>query len=228
MKDHIKHIFFDLDNTLWDFDKNSREALYELFMRDSIEEVTQTNFSDFLKTYEAINHQLWIDYGLKKTTKEHLRVSRFSKTFDYFNYSNDLLAKKWADDYLNISPYKKNLIPDTLDVLDYLRKNYQLHLITNGFKEVQYIKLNQSNLKKYFKNIIISEEHGFNKPNIELFKIAENLSQTNKNECVMIGDNFEADIEGALNAGWKAIYFTPNKIDNHHCISDLLTLKTIF
>lgn len=203
---NIKHIFFDLDNTLWDFDKNSREALLQLFNDSSLEEHLNTDFHYFIKVYEEINHHLWHKYHLNQTTKEELRYLRFHQTFQEFKYHNLDLAKEWADKYLIISPYKTHLIEGTLDVLNYLKPKYELHIITNGFKEVQYIKLHQSKLKDYFKEVIISEEHGYNKPDLKIFEIAQNLSNSNPNECVMIGDNFETDIKGALNANWDAVY----------------------
>lgn len=225
---NIKHIFFDLDNTLWDFSKNSREALHELFVRDEIEKHINESFHNFLLVYESINNQLWHAYGLKEVNKEELRIQRFSKSFEYFSFYNFELATKWADDYLTVSPYKTNLIEGALDVLTYLHSKYELHIITNGFKEVQHIKLTESKLKPFFKHIIISEEHGFNKPQQQLFQIAERLSGANKTNSVMIGDNFQADIEGALNAGWKAIYFTQTSVKNVDCVDSLNQLKKIF
>lgn len=225
---NIKHIFFDLDHTLWDFEKNSREALFELFVRDNVEKHINVSFSDFLKVYEEVNHELWRLYGLKQTTKEELRVKRFSKSFEHFSFHNTELATQWADDYLTLSPYKTNLIEGALDVLNYLNGKYHLHLITNGFKEVQHIKLVESKIKPFFNQIIISEEHGVSKPHLQLFEIAEQLSGALKTELVMIGDNYEADIKGALNAGWQAIYLTKKSIDNTHCIKSLFELKTLF
>ncbi len=224
----IKHIFFDLDNTLWDFEKNSREALSELFNRDGIEKQINAPFDDFIKVYEVINHELWRAYGLQQTTKEELRVQRFSKSFEYYNFDKPELANQWADDYLTISPYKTHLIDGALDVLNYLKEYYTLHLITNGFKEVQHIKLDNSNIKSFFNHIIISEEHGYNKPHLQLFEIAEKLSGAQKTECIMIGDNYEADVEGALNAGWKAIYFSNTEKSNVLSIRSLFELKSMF
>ena len=224
----IKHIFFDLDNTIWDFDKNSREALSELFKKDTIETHINASFDAFIAIYETINHELWHQYSLKQVTKEELRVQRFSKSFEAFHYHNVVLANRWADDYLTISPYKTNLIDGALEVLSYLETKYHLHLITNGFKEVQHIKLTQSNIKSFFKQVIISEEHGVNKPHLQIFEIAEKLTGAQKNECVMIGDNYEADVVGALNAGWQAIYFAKETNNSVKTINQLSELKTIF
>ncbi len=222
----IKHIFFDLDHTLWDFEKNSREAILHLFMEDKLNETCNTEFESFLPVYEEINHQLWHQYGLKQTTKEELRYQRFYKTFLHFKYDDVELAKRWADDYLKISPYKTHLIEGTLDVLNYLKqKNYVLHIITNGFKEVQHIKLDHSKLTSYFQHIIISEDHGVNKPDIRIFELAQQLSEAQHIECIMIGDNYDTDILGALNANWKAIHLSSIPQQNLH--SNLYQIKKL-
>lgn len=203
-----------------------------LFLEDEIEKHCQTNFDHFIEIYEAINHEMWHLYGLKKTTKEELRYQRFYKTFLHFGYDNLNLAYVWADNYLTISPYKTHLIDGAMDVLMYLKESYQLHIITNGFKEVQHIKLDYSNLKPFFEHIIISEEHGFNKPDIKIFDLAQNLTYSQYHECVMIGDNYEADILGALNAKWKAIYLSENDVriqnQNFKQIKRLVELKELF
>lgn len=213
---NTKHIFFDLDNTLWDFEKNSREALLQLFHEYQIDKLCHTSFDEFISVYEKINHELWHLYSLQLTTKEELRYQRFHKAFMYFNFDNVDIAQQWANDYLTLSPYKTHLIEGTHDVLNYLKDKYTLHIITNGFKEVQDIKLNSCKLKHFFDEIIISEDHGFNKPDIKLFKIAQSLTNSTASECVMIGDNYDTDILGALNAKWKAIHLSSAKIENEN------------
>jgi putative hydrolase of the HAD superfamily len=203
-----------------------------LFLEHNIQQHCQTEFDEFIEVYEAINHQLWHLYGLKQTTKEELRYQRFYKAFLHFRYDNLSLAHAWADDYLTISPYKTHLIDGAMDVLIHLQERYQLHIITNGFKEVQHIKLDYSNLRPFFKHIIISEDHGFNKPDIKIFDLAQSLSNAQVHECVMIGDNYDADILGALNANWKAIYLSENikenTDENFFQIKRLIELKDFF
>lgn len=229
---NIKHIFFDLDNTLWDFEKNSREALLHLFLEHNIQEKCKVDFNTFITKYEEINHELWHLYSLLQTTKEELRYQRFHKTFLHFNHDNLPLSYQWADDYLKISPYKTHLIDGAMDVLLHLKEKYKLHIITNGFKEVQHIKLDCCNLKPFFDHIIISEEHGFNKPDHKIFDLAQNLTNSQFHECVMIGDNYDADILGALNAQWKAIYLSniqkENTDTNFFQINKLIQLKEVF
>lgn len=203
-----------------------------LFLEHNIQQHCQTEFDNFIDVYEAINHQLWHLYGIKQTTKEELRYQRFYKAFKHFDYENLNLAHVWADDYLKISPYKTHLIDGAMDVLLHLKENYELHIITNGFKEVQHIKLDYSNLKPFFNHIIISEEHGFNKPDIKIFDLAQQLAGAQSYECVMIGDNYDADILGALNAKWKAIYLSEKATDNldknFNQIQRLIELKELF
>ena len=203
-----------------------------MFLEHNIQEHCQTNFDNFIEIYEAINHEMWHLYSLHQTTKEELRYQRFYKAFQHFNYNNLDLAHLWADDYLKISPYKTHLIDGAMDVLLHLQENYQLHIITNGFKEVQHIKLDYSNLKSFFNQIIISEEHGFNKPDIKIFDLAQQLTNAETQECVMIGDNYDADILGALNAQWQAIYLSENMVQNTNQnfkqIKRLIELKEFF
>jgi putative hydrolase of the HAD superfamily len=200
-----------------------------LFNEHKIGEYCDTDFEKFIEIYEAINHELWHLYSLKQTTKEELRYQRFHKAFLHFKYDNLELAHHWADDYLKISPYKTHLIDGAMDVLVYLKEKYQLHIITNGFKEVQHIKLDYSNLKPFFEHVIISEEHGFNKPDIKIFDLAQDLTDAQKHECLMIGDNYDADILGALNAQWKAVFLSEKPMKNidrnYNQIKRLLELK---
>lgn len=203
-----------------------------MFEEHQISKNCQTDFDTFIEIYEAINHELWHLYSLKQITKEELRYQRFYKTFLHFSYDNLQLAHHWADDYLKISPYKTHLIDGAMDVLMYLKEKYQLHIITNGFKEVQHVKLHYSNLKPFFEHIIISEEHGFNKPDIKIFDLAQQLTGAKNYECVMIGDNYDTDILGALNAQWKAIYLADKGRDdfesNYIQIDRLIYLKKVF
>lgn len=189
-----------------------------------------TCFEDFIEVYESINHQLWYQYGLKQVTKEELRYQRFYQAFNHFGYDNPELSHSWAEDYLKISPYKTHLIDGAVEVLEYLRKNYQLHIITNGFKEVQQIKMEVSTLKPYFNHVIISEDHGVSKPDVAIFRLAEKLTGASAHECLMIGDNYDTDIAGALNAEWKTIHFSSEKREvdheNYFWVRDLRGLKT--
>jgi putative hydrolase of the HAD superfamily len=206
----IKHIFFDLDDTLYDFEKNSRTALEHLFAGFSLESKLNTNFDEFYEAYKKVNSQFWSLYSKGQITKQHLRDHRFHETFKKFSYDNFSDNLAFNEQYLTQAPLGPYLKEGCVEILEHLKSKYSLHIITNGFKEIQNIKLTRSGIKNYFSNIIISEEHGFSKPDEKIFRRAETLASCQKNECLMIGDNYESDVEGSLNAGWKAIWITAN------------------
>lgn len=204
-----KHIFFDLDHTIWDFDRNAEETLNELYHTHKLQELGLQSCSDFILKYTENNHQLWADYHLGKITKEFLRAERFSKTFIQLGIHPDSVPNQFEDDYVSISPTKTNLFEAAEEVLAYLQQKYSLHIISNGFKETTLTKMNLSNLNPYFENVIISEDVGVNKPNPQIFEYALDKAKATKAESVMIGDSLEADVYGALNFGIEAIFFNP-------------------
>jgi putative hydrolase of the HAD superfamily len=204
-----KHLFFDLDHTIWDFDRNAEETLQELYVLHELEKLGLTSSSDFIATYTRNNHALWADYHLGKIDKETLRQTRFSKTFTDMGLPPEVIPVAFEDAYVKMCPTKTNLFPHAHETLGYLQQKYTLHLITNGFRESQDTKLKGSGLSRYFQHIIISEEVGFNKPHQAIFEHALNLADATKEESLMIGDSLEADVYGALNFGIDAIFFNP-------------------
>ena len=158
MSDKYKHIFFDLDHTLWDFNKNSSETLEELFELYSLKELGIHAFEDFIKMYRKVNDEKWDLYRKGEINKQELRATRFHDTLLSFEIDHPELAAQIDHDYIQKSPHKTNLFPHTHDVLKYLSKKYVLHIITNGFSEVQVIKMSASGLHTYFRYKITSEE----------------------------------------------------------------------
>ncbi len=223
----IKHIFFDLDDTLWDFELNSAAVLQQLFTEFNLSQKLNTDFHTFHVGYKKINAELWRAYYQKQLVKEELRNQRFHQTFLAFGYEAYSESLNVSELYLNRSPHGTILKPNCLEVLDYLKPNYQLHIITNGFKEVQHIKLQSCNLSSYFKNVIISEEHGLIKPDVAIFRLAEQLSNAQAKECVMIGDNLESDIQGGKNAGWETIHFNDNSLQNSTHFKSIKSLEEL-
>lgn len=207
----IKHIFFDLDHTIWDFDRNAQETLMELYESHQLAALGLSSAEHFITTYTANNHQLWSQYHLGKIDKQTLREMRFKKTFIDLGLDPNSIPKNFEEDYVNIGPTKKNLFESAEKVLNYLHKKYYLHIISNGFKEATLMKMQVSNLNPFFKNVIISEEVGVNKPDKAIFEYALNLAEAKKQNSIMIGDSLEADIYGAQNFGIKAIFFNPLK-----------------
>ena len=207
----IKHIFFDLDHTIWDFDRNAQETLMELYESYKLNELGLSSAEDFIATYTVNNHQLWAQYHLGKITKQALREERFRKTFLDLGLQPELIPTKFEDDYVAMGPTKTNLFESAEKVLTYLQNKYHLHIISNGFKEAVLTKMQVSNLNPYFKNVVISEDVGVNKPDKAIFEYALNLARAQKQESIMIGDSLEADVYGAQNFGIKAIFFNPLK-----------------
>jgi len=204
-----KHLFFDLDRTLWDFDGNSKRALYQLYNEAKLEQPS-FNFIDFHNHYVEVNATLWKAYGKKEITKDFLRDERFRKTLENWKLADDKLVKYFSDGYVDLSPKQTELFPNTLETLHELkRSNYEMHIITNGFKEVQYIKLENCKLRPFFDIIVCSEEVGINKPNPKIFQFAMLKAGAVAENSFMIGDDYEVDILGAERVGMKAVHFNP-------------------
>jgi len=228
---NYKHIFFDLDHTLWDFDTNSKLALNEMYELNNLKEKGIYDFNHFYQTYKPINDQFWYLYHNHKVNKEELRLGRFRETLTRFLIDDEDLIEVLAKQYLEISPSKTALIPNAIEVLNHLQSRYEIHVITNGFAEVQRVKIENSGLKDYFKNVLISEEIGFQKPQPEIFHYAFKLAETSPENSLMIGDSLSTDIEGAQNAGMDSVYFNPrnkwHKYNPTFEIRELIELKEL-
>ena len=232
MVKRYKHIFFDLDRTLWDFEKNSRQTLSEAFVKFDLEKLGVPSFDDFMKVYMEINERMWALYREGKIVKEKLRSIRFENTLKEFGIDAVDLAEKIGLFYIAESPIKTNLFPFTHEILDYLiEKGYNLHIITNGFEEVQHIKLDKSDLEKYFEHVVTSEKAGVKKPDAQIFEYSLSLANAEPAESLMIGDDIPVDLHGAKAVGIDQVYFNPE----HHTheekmtyeINSLLELKKI-
>ncbi len=201
-----KHLFFDLDRTLWDFDKNNDATFHELYNHFQLKAKGVENFETFYRSYKIINLELWDRYKKQEITKETLNFSRFYDTLRKFHIDNGELAREMGAFYVSKSPLKTALYPGTFEILEELQRNYQLHIITNGFEEVQFIKLKKSGLDKYFKSIITSERAGFKKPDPEIFHFALQETGASIEESIIIGDDPEADISGGKQIGMDQIW----------------------
>ena len=215
----ITDVFFDLDHTLWDFQKNSSLTFDFLLKKYRID----VGLKEFLKIYIPINFSSWKLYRDEKITKEYLRYNRLKSAFDKLGMQvEDEIINKMSEDYVLSLPNNNFLIKDAIFILDYLKDSYKLHIITNGFTEVQNKKIINSKINKYFHSIIDSETVGVKKPNIKIFDYALKISDSKPINCLMIGD-----ILGAINAGFHAIHFNNNNENTHkHCaiINDLKSL----
>lgn len=228
-----KDIFFDLDHTIWDFDKNAAETLDELYYKYEFDQLFGHKTADlFIETYTINNHRVWGLYHHGKIDKPTLRKMRFADTFSQLGVDPTLFPTNFEEDYIQICPTKTNLFPNAHETLAYLMHRYNLHLISNGFKDACETKIKNSKLSPYFNTIVISEIFGVNKPDPRIFDYAIANSAAQKNTSIMIGDNIDADVRGALNAGMDAIYFNANgaekPVDIQHMIIDLKELQDIF
>lgn len=200
------HLFFDLDNTLWDFAANSRRAMEITLEQENIIR-RLPSFDAFFQHYEEVNHKLWKEYHNKQITKQQLASDRFSKSLGHFQINDP----DWADlnrKYLANMALQTELFPHTHETLSALvDKGYQMHIITNGFKEVQHDKLKNCGLEKYFNKIFISEEIHTTKPHRQIFEYALKSTNARKVASIMIGDSWETDIEGAMNFGIDQVMF---------------------
>jgi YjjG family noncanonical pyrimidine nucleotidase len=225
----VKHIFFDLDHTLWDFEKNSTEAILELFVRHELNREINS-FDNFIDDYQRINVEHWDKYNRGEIDKHTVRYGRFHELFEKYGVADLSFAQKFADDYILIAPHKTHLFPGTHEVLQYLKPRYKLHLITNGFKEVLELKMGPTKLKPYFDLILSAEDVGVNKPNPLVFKTALQKTNAKPDESLMIGDSYEADILGAKNVGMHTLHFNPKRAPKKpesaeiHELSELLHL----
>jgi putative hydrolase of the HAD superfamily len=207
MKGRIKHIFFDLDHTLWDFDKNSEVAFDKIF-KSSYPDI---NTSAFIQQYVPINQACWALFQNDEITQEELRYNRLKHTFDAINIElPDSDIHSIAHNYLELLPNSNLLLAGALEILDYLAPNYSLHIITNGFAGVQAKKIANSNIEHYFKSITASEAAGAKKPSRKIFEHALASANAQKSQSVMIGDSLDADVHGAIHFGIDAIYFNPH------------------
>lgn len=207
-----KHLFFDLDHTLWDFDANSEETLRELFATYQLDRHF-SSFDDFSERYHHHNHQLWALYRKHGIDKKSLNLQRFLLPFKEVGFDDELIAAEFAAEYIRISPTKTRLFPSALEVLDRLKPHYTMHIITNGFREVQSVKLKNAGLSPYFSNVYISEVIGVQKPHPYFFEYSIKSCNARKKESLVIGDSIEADIEGAMKAGIDQVFFNPKNVE---------------
>ena len=207
-----RHLFFDLDHTLWDFEVNAHETLEQLFAEYDLARHGLFSFAEFSARYRDVNHALWRLYQSNKVTQKQLREVRFVRTLTRLGVAEADVPTDMSARFTDILPYKAAVFPHTHDVLGYLQgKGYRLHLITNGFEDVQHIKLKSSDLTRYFEEVITSEHSGHLKPDPRMFAHALARTGATAAESLMVGDNLECDVLGAYNAGIDQVYFNPDK-----------------
>jgi putative hydrolase of the HAD superfamily len=223
-----EHLFFDLDHTLWDFETNSAETLRELFVHYNLAEKGIPSAEAFIQEYRLYNERMWDLYRRNLVDKGTLRSKRFLLALEHFGIKDRKLAHAIEHDYVSHAPFKTNLMPDTLEVLSYLKQRYVLHIITNGFSEIQFIKIKQSSLADFFSEVITSETAGVRKPNPYIFRYAMRKGEAEPHNSIMIGDSLEADIIGARSVGMDQIFYNPaQKPHNETVTYEIRELKEL-
>lgn len=206
----IKHIFFDLDHTLWDFDRNSKLAFEALFHQYNID----IDLTKFLAIYEPINYAYWAKFRVEEISKLDLRRGRLSDSFAHFELIfSEAELDAMAEAYIEELPKNNHLFDGVIQTLDELKPKYELHIITNGFHGVQHNKLQKSGLMPYFSSVTTSEEVGLKKPNPVIFQKALEKAQAKPQESLMVGDTFEADILGAEAVGMYTLFYNYWAVD---------------
>lgn len=202
-----QHLFFDLDHTLWDFDRNARHALEELYADFRLAETVSPSFEDFYRHYLHHNEVLWNRFHQGFITADELKWKRMWRTLLEFKIGDETLAKDMSKRFLELLPVKTHLFPYAKEILHYLKnKGYALHLITNGFEQTQYSKIERSGIDHFFTHVITSEGSNAVKPNKAIFDYALAKANGHVRESIMIGDNIETDIQGAINVGMDSIF----------------------
>lgn len=226
-----KHLFFDLDHTLWDFEKNSEHTWRRLYEEHNLAGLGITDFDAFFRTYNVHNDKLWERFRNKFIKRDELRWKRVWLTLLDFKIADSALSHELSTAYLEILPTQSALIPSAKEVLEYCRERYQMHLITNGFETTQWQKLQYAGIAGYFNEVITSEKSSSMKPHPEIFDYALRCTGAACGESLMIGDALDADIIGAINAGWDQVYYNPMRIAHDqqptYEIADLKELLTI-
>jgi putative hydrolase of the HAD superfamily len=200
----ITDVFFDLDHTLWDFERNSALTYEKIFRANGVD----VSLTDFLEVYVPANLQYWKLFREGKIGKEDLRYKRLKSVFDRIGYSaSDSLIHRLSEAYIEHLCAHTHLMPSALEILKYLQGTYRMHIITNGFEEVQRRKLNNSGIDSYFSQVVNSEMAGVKKPDPGIFRLAMKMARVPAEKAVMIGDSLEADILGARGVGLQTLHF---------------------
>ena len=204
-----KHLFFDLDHTLWDFDRNSAECIAELFDTHRLADLGIASAEDFSQHFIAINRKLWADYDKNLIEHSYIRQHRFPMVFRSLGVDESDIKADLNAEYLRLLPRKPHLLESAREMLDHLRGRYTMHIITNGFAEIQAVKMDSAEIAHYFTHVVTSENANAKKPDPLVFQYAMNISGTTASESLMIGDNYEADILGAKSAGMDTVFYNP-------------------
>lgn len=228
---HYQHLLFDLDHTLWDFKRSSTETLCELYRTYQLATLGDFSTEQFCDAFEEVNLQLWTLYNQGEYDQQRLRNERFGLVLSRLGIAADLVPAGLPEEYLRICPTKPHVMPYAMATLDYLRQHYQLHILTNGFTEVQAIKLKSAGLTDYFAEVVASDTTGHRKPQRPIFDYILSQIEATPLQCLMIGDSLAADVVGAREAGIDQVFYNPEGVAHDEdityevsCLSELRTI----
>lgn len=204
-----QHLFFDLDHTLWDYDRNVTESLSELYEFYNLQELGIPTFEKFFEAFHHVNFQLWDWYNVGKIDKHNLRKERFPRIFTQAGGNASAIPSEFEEDFMYRTSSKPHVFPYSKEILTYLKERYRIHVITNGFNESQAKKMKSSGLDIFFELIVTSETTGHKKPDPRIFQYAMDQLSTSPKLCLMIGDNPVSDILGAQRAEIDQVFFNP-------------------
>jgi YjjG family noncanonical pyrimidine nucleotidase len=211
----IKHLFFDLDHTLWDFERNAEECIQEIFEEKADKIPSEVSFEEFYAAFSFLNQAMWAQLDAKEITHEYLRTHRFKNSFEKIGVEINLdLSQEFDAHFLEKLPTKGHVMEGALPLLESLKGNYALHMITNGYLEIQTRKMENAGILHFFEHIVTYDVANSRKPEKAMYEHALNLANCTPDESLMIGDSYVADIQGAVNAGLKAIHFDQTGMSN--------------
>lgn len=231
-KMRYKHVFFDLDHTLWDFERNSHESLTELYEQFNLQGFGVESLTDFLTNFTEINKNLWNDFDHGRIAHAYIRENRFRLVFESLGVTKLPVAdQELGEEYLRLLPQKPYLLDGAREILDYTAAKYKLHIVSNGFDWIQARKMASSGIDHYFEHVVTVERANAKKPDPQIFEYALGAANAQKSESIMIGDNWEADVMGAQRFGIDAVYYNPEgktfEQKPTYDIQHLLALKSI-
>jgi YjjG family noncanonical pyrimidine nucleotidase len=224
-------VLFDLDHTLWDYESNSEESLAELFVRYQLADRSGSTFGDFFSTFITVNTDLWDRYDKGLIERSVIRTERFHRVLLGIGVDDYALSLRFSADYLEESPKKKNLIPGSMEILQYLSEKYPLYIVTNGFDEIQSVKMSSSGITPFFRHTFTSEKVGHNKPSRGIFDHVLREFSHQHADAIMVGDNLLTDMLGARNASIDHVFFNPRGVVHQEPVTyeirHLLELRNI-
>ncbi len=226
-----KCIFFDLDHTLWDYETNSCDTLRDIYETYGLAARGVVDVERFQQKFKTVNDGLWELYDRGVIGSETIRKERFKQILEHFSVHDEKLCEEISVEYLYNCPKKNGLVPHAIETLEYLSEHYSMTVVTNGFEEIQHVKLSSGDIRRFFDHVVTSQKAGFKKPAAEIFHYALNANGVSAREAVMIGDNLLTDIAGAINAAIDPVFYNPARVshdaDVRHEIHSLSELREI-